>query len=149
MKTLCFVTSLTSRTGMKKLKLFSSSLKIVLAHQLPVNPQQVPLTISTESFLQLQIKPNLFIITFLLRNVCNNFSKSENFSKDSNQLSKKLSQNQLKKISLLQATLNKDTTSSKESMFLIPQNKDKKSCQLLKRNSTTKLILLKTSSLKN
>lgn len=134
---------------MRKLKLFSSSLKIVLAHQSPVNPQQVPLTISTESFLQPQTKPSLFIITFLLRNVYNSFSKFENFSKDSNQLSNKSLQNLLKKISLPQATSNKDTTSSKESMFLIPQNKEKKSCQLLKKNSIIKLTSLKTSLLKS
>lgn len=137
------------RTGMRKLKLFSSSSKTVLEHQSPVNPQPAQLTISTESFLQLQIKPSLFIIMFLLRKDCNNFSKSVSFSKDSNQLSKKSLQNLLKKIFLLQVTLNKDTTSSKESTFLIPQKKEKRSCQLLKKNSTIKLISLRTLSPKS
>lgn len=134
---------------MRKLKLFSSSFKTVLVHQSPVNPQLAQLTISTESFLQLQIKQSLFIIMFLLRKDCSNFSKFVSFSKDSNQLSKKSLQNLLKKISLPQVILSKDTTSSKESMFLIPQNKEKRSCQLLKKNSTIKSISLKTLSLKS
>jgi hypothetical protein len=51
----------------------------------------------------------------------------------------------MKRISFPQPTLRKDTIFSRESTCLTPQRKEKNNYQLLKKNSTTKLISLRTS----